>query len=267
MLLLLGVGQTGATWTSAAVIPGTAMKTGLLDVRIDGSDAVTGYDTLDASGLEPGMGVASVFTVTNNGNVPMAYSIDVSGTDPDGGGLADALAVTVTDATAVTPGPGGNTCGGTPISSPRSLAVWASEVVCVAVALPPGTGSQVAGSTTALTVRALATKGGWTDAAPVTGTVLGTVALTAPTLTCGPLGLGSVMVLWDPVAGATGYRVLGPGGALVAQVPSSTLSWTFLGVGGMVSVQAEFGSTTWRSPASDTLTYDAVSLLSAATCT
>lgn len=259
-LLLLTVGGTEAMWSESATIQGTTMSTGRIDVRVDGSNQVTGYTALDASGLVPGRSVASTLVVGNQGTVPLEYVVGVTG--PAGNALFGALTTKVTTATSVTVGAGGRTCGGTAITGARTLASLASETVCVQATLPPSAPVSAAGTATALTVTAQASLGGWSDDAPVTGTRLESVALTAPTIRCGPLALGLVTIEWDAVPGATAYRIHhGLGGSLLSTVSGDTLSHVFTGVTGEVRVQAVFGSDTWVSPKSNALAYSALGLV------
>lgn len=254
--LTVAVGGTQANWTTAATIPGTTMSTGRVDLRVDGNNSLTGFAGLDANGLVPGRSVAAVLTVGNQGNVPLDYVVEVTGSNPDGNRLIDALSITVTGAQQVTAGDGGSTCGGAAITAPRALAPAATDKVCVQATLPVGADPKVAASSTALTVTARATVGGWSDAAPVTGSLLRTVALTAPTLSCGPVGLGLVTINWTEVPGATQYRIyLGTG--LLTTVPAGTLTHVLTNLIGTVRVQAVFGST-WVSPMSNSLGLDAL---------
>jgi hypothetical protein len=106
----------------------------------------------------------------------------------------------------------------------------------------------------------------WSDDSTFAGTSLRTVKIVAPDVKCGRTLLGSLTVGWDAVPGATSYVIhYGPTGGLEQTVGPDTLTRTFVGGTGLVSVQAVFGSPTWVSDPSDPLAYSAlVGLL--ATC-
>lgn len=261
VLLVFGVdGTTGATWSDADTITGTTIKTGRLDVKVNGLDAVTGYAPLDVSGLVPGTSAAAVLTVSNAGNVPLAYTVSTTGTNADGKGLFAALARKVTADAAVTPAASGGTCAGTPLVGATTVAAAASGKVCVEVSLPPTAPASLAGAATDLTITVDSTvSNAWTDSGDVTGTQLTAITPTAPTMTCGAAALGSITVSWNAVSGATGYRIhYGTLGGTVEDVPASTLNKSFVGVSGLASVQAIFGSATWISASSNTRTYSAL---------
>ena len=264
-LLVLGIsGTTQARWSDSATITGTDLRTGRLDLTVNGQDAVSGYAALGVSNLVPGGSSAGVLTVGNAGNVPLDYAVSLTGTDADGKGLAAALVTTVTDADTTT----GTTCGGTPLGAGTTLAPGATDRICVEVRLPSTAPASLAGAASDLTVTVDGNVNhAWTDAAAVTGSHLGAVTLTAPVLSCGLAALGSITLNWAPVPGATAYRVRsGLLGDTVQDVPANQTSATFAGVSGTASVQAIFGSTAWLSPASNQLSYDALSALTNATC-
>jgi hypothetical protein len=226
-LLLTVSGTTEARWSDSAAIPGTALRTGRLEVAVDGSAPA------DRLALLPGDTTATVLTVRNAGDVPLDYTVAVTGTHPDAKDLAGALTRDV------------RLCGG---GSPGPLAPGTEDDLCVEVGLPAGAPDALAGAATDLTVSVHATRDGWTDEAAVTGTHLATPALTPPTLTCAGT-LGSLTAAWDPVPGATGYRIhSGLLGDTVQDVGPGTLS-TMLTGAGLIRVQALFGS--WVSPDSD----------------
>lgn len=96
----------------------------------------------------------------------------------------------------------------------------------------------------------------WTDSVPVTGGTVSTVAVTATSATCGPLGVGLPTISWTAVPGATGYRLrYGAWGAETLEVGSGTTSTVLTGlvVGGTFTVEVLYGS--WVSAPSAPLTY------------
>ena len=84
----------------------------------------------------------------------------------------------------------------------------------------------------------------WSDSAVVPGTTISTVAVTAPQVSCGAIGLDTVSVTWQPVPDATGYRVYLVGQQTPLELPAGTTSTT-LAVAGTVTVTARFGP--WES--------------------
>ena len=258
MLALVVLGPGGGTqagWTDARSVQGTTLHTGRLDLQVDGGDAVTGYAPLDLSGLEPGGSAAATLSVTNAGTVPMAWGVSTSGTGTNG--LETALAVRVTDAATTT----GATCGGTALPGASTLAPGTSTTICAQVALPADAPPSVAGSVAdlALTARGTTTSGAWPDPVDVTGTHVTTATLTAPAIRCGAGGLGTVQVDWDPVPGATGYRVESTSlVGVVAELAGGATGYLFTGLAGSVTVRAELGSATWVSGPSNSLAFSAL---------
>ncbi|MEP9363462.1 hypothetical protein ABLE68_10900 [Nocardioides sp. CN2-186] len=250
VLLVLVLGHvTEAGWTSATTIAGVSMRSGTLDVRVDGQDTVSGSSALDLSGMVPGSSASADVVVSNAGSVPLRYVVGVSGTDPDGKALAAALATDVSL----------GDCAGPALGAGHVLSPGDSEHVCVKVGLPSAAPASVAAAATELTLVVRAAKGGWSDSAPVAGSRMSTVALTSPDLMCGPLGLGTLTLRWSSVPGATDYRIhYGAGGSMVETVPADVLMRTFSGVAGVATVQAIFGSSTWASAPSQSLSYSAV---------
>lgn len=248
-VVLAGSGVTTAVWSDAATIPGTPMRSGLLDLRVDGQDAVADYAPLDLPRLVPGQTAASVLTVGNQGNVALEWTASTSGTNA-GNGLLGALRLLVTDAA----GTDGTTCGGTALpgsatsaggpllGTPRTLGAGTSEQVCVQVGLPAGASSALAASTTGLTVAVQGTTGSWSDTAEVGGVDLAAVPLTPPTVTCtGVLGVNLTMT-WTEVPGAREYRVFDALGTLIATVPAGGLLQATVGALLGVTVKSVFGS-------------------------
>ena len=223
-VVLAGSGVTTAVWSDAATIPGTPMRSGLLDLRVDGQDAVADYAPLDLPRLVPGQTA--------------------------GNGLLGALRLLVTDAASTD----GTTCGGTALpgsattaggallGTPRTLGAGASEQVCVQIGLPAGASSALAASTTGLTIAVQGATGSWSDTAEVGGVDLAAVPLTPPTVTCtGVLGVNLTMT-WTEVPGAREYRVFDALGTLIATVPAGGLLQSTVGALLGVTVESVFGS-------------------------
>jgi hypothetical protein len=189
--------------------------------------------------------VAGVLTVSNAGNVPLDFAVAVTGTNADGKGLAAALTRTITPAGSTD----GVTCGGTALGASTRLNAGFSTPVCVQLALPTDAAATLANAGTGLTVTVHGTvRNAWTDDAPATGSTVATPALTAPVASCN----GTLSVKWSGVPGATAYRVY-LAGLQVQQVPAGTLTAT-LTVAGAVTVRAVFGSGSWVSANSNSVT-------------
>ncbi len=250
VLLVLGIGQgTGALWNDTGTVPGGTIRSGRIDLRVDGQDAVADYAPLDLPRLVPGQTAATVLTVGNQGNVALEWTASTSGTNA-GNGLLGALRLLVTDAASTD----GTTCGGTALpgsattaggallGTPHTLGAGESEQVCLQVGLPAGAPSALAGSATGLTIAVQGATGSWSDTAEVGGVDLAAVPLTPPTLTCtGVLGVNLTMT-WTEVPGAKEYRVLDALGTLIDTVPAGGLLQATVGALLGVTVKTVFGS-------------------------
>lgn len=224
LVLMLG-NSTQAKWTAAATIPGARVQTGLLDLQVDDFSALSAVD------LVPGQTVQTGVRVTNSGSVPLDFGLSLTGNDA---GLVDALAL---DARA-----GG--CGGSMPS--YRLAPGGTSELCVRVVLSNEASRDLAGLTTPLTLNVTASNGGWTDPVALTGSSLSTVAIQAPTLSCTVLGAPMGV---NPVPGATSYRLHGVLGGVVEVTLDQlgSLGDVIMGLGGLLSAQAVFGSQAWVS--------------------
>ena len=160
--LVLSVCATGtfAFWTDDVTISGTSFTTGTIDLKVNNSDSVTGYTTLNISTMVPGNSVAGVLTIKNSGTAPMKYTASTTATNADGKNLRGSLQVKVTGAAAVTGTSPSATCGGTALANTgttlngglltvgRQLAAGASESFCVQVTLDSAAPTAVQGGTT-----------------------------------------------------------------------------------------------------------------------
>lgn len=148
--LLLGAGSTGtyAYWSDQVTVEGTTITSGTIDLKVDDLDSITATVKLDMTAIVPGNSSAAVFTVQNAGSAPFDYHLDAAAADVDGKGLGAALVVRVTDGTVSGAAPA-QTCAGAEIAavtgfgpdliapaSARTLAVGASESLCVEATLP-----------------------------------------------------------------------------------------------------------------------------------
>jgi signal peptidase I len=124
----------------------------------------------------------------------------------------------------------------------------------------------------ALPTPTLSTLATFTDAATMTSGSFSALTIPAPVLTCGAVGGGTVTINWTAVAGATGYTLTYTGGTSspAANATSATISSPFGAVGtgtGTATLVANhnYGSVTWSSAASNTVSYR-FNFLANATC-
>lgn len=166
--VVVGVGATGthAFWTDSATVAGTTIATGSIDLKVDGSDTVTGFTGLSLTNLVPGGTTAAVLTVSNSGTVPLRFHLDAATTNPDGKGLGAALQTKVTGAAAVTGAAPAATCSGAalagsgtslsagliPGASPVQIAAGASTTVCIQVGLAADASALLQGATTGVSL-------------------------------------------------------------------------------------------------------------------
>jgi alternate signal-mediated exported protein len=147
-VLLLGGRSTLAFWTrSASVSPGS-IKSGSIDLKVDGVDNDSAFSTLALSGMQPGDTTAAIITVKNGGLSPLTYTVNAAATNADGKNLRSVLVVKVTTDSTVTGTGHARTCAGTAIAgsatsfttglvpTARTLAAGAQETLCVQATLP-----------------------------------------------------------------------------------------------------------------------------------
>lgn len=162
-VLLVGVNGTYALWSDTVPVTGVTISSGTLDLTVNTLDSVPSYTDLSLSGMVPGNTVAGVLTVRNAGTVPLTYYATAAASNADGKGLGAALVVKVTADSAVTGTAPARTCAGTALAqtgtafsgnlvgapaTQRSLAVGASETLCVQATLPSTAASSLQGATT-----------------------------------------------------------------------------------------------------------------------
>lgn len=98
----------------------------------------------------------------------------------------------------------------------------------------------------------------WADPATTTTGSFAAGTVSAPTLSCGALGVLSVTFNWTAVTGATGYTLhYGAGGASTLNTTNTTATLVAAITGGTAWVVAhrDFASTTWSSASSNTRSY------------
>jgi len=162
-VLAIGVTGTYASWTDSVPVSGTTITTGTLDLKVNGADSLPSYTALNISGMVPGNSTASVVTVKNAGTIPLTYYATATA----GGTLGPALAVKVTGDSATSGSGTAVTCAGQALSgsgssftgglvgssaAPRSLAVGATETLCVQATLPATADNSLQGQSTSVTI-------------------------------------------------------------------------------------------------------------------
>jgi predicted ribosomally synthesized peptide with SipW-like signal peptide len=158
--VLAATGGTFANWTDSATISGTTFTAGSIDLKINNSDTVTGYTTLNLSTMVPANTVAGVLVIKNTGTASVKYTAVSTASNADAKGLGAALVVKVTGDASVTGSSPAATCAGTAltgtgtalggnlVTTGRLLAGGASENLCVQVTLPSNASSALQGATT-----------------------------------------------------------------------------------------------------------------------
>jgi len=147
-VLLVGGHGSLAYFTDSAKVTGTTIKTGSIDLKLNGADNVGVFSSLGISGLVPGESTAAVFVVKNGGRSPLTYTVDSAASNDDLKNLRSVLVVKVTGDSAVTGTGHARTCAGTAITgsatsfttglipTARTLAPGAQETLCVQASLP-----------------------------------------------------------------------------------------------------------------------------------
>ncbi len=160
--VVLSVGATGtfAYWTDDVTIAGTTFTAGSIDLRVNNSDTVTGYTTLNLSTMVPGNSVAGTLVIRNNGTAPLKYTAATTASNADTKNLRGSLVAKVTGDASTTGASPSVTCAGaalggttttlnsTLISTGRLLAAGASETICVQVTLDAAAAPALQGATT-----------------------------------------------------------------------------------------------------------------------
>jgi len=161
VVLAIGATRTFAYWTDAVPVAGTTFTSGTIDLKVNGSDSVSGYTSLSLPAMVPGNSTAGLLTVANSGTAPLKWTAVTTASNPDTKNLAGALVVKVTADSSVTGSGSSATCagpalaasssslGGSLVSTGRLLARTSSETVCVQITLPASvTNSTYQGATT-----------------------------------------------------------------------------------------------------------------------
>ena len=120
--MVVGLGATGtyAYWTDTVSVTGTTITAGTIDLKVNNSDTVTDFTTMNVTTMVPGDSTAGVVTVKNSGTAPLKYYVDASPSNADGKGLGAALAVKVTGDSATSgSGTGSHLRGGRAVARRR----------------------------------------------------------------------------------------------------------------------------------------------------
>ena len=62
VVLAVGATHTFAYWTDAVPVTGTTFTSGTIDLKLNGSDSVSGYTTLSLPAMVPGNSTAGILT-------------------------------------------------------------------------------------------------------------------------------------------------------------------------------------------------------------
>ncbi|MDX6325505.1 MAG: hypothetical protein QOK15_1859 [Nocardioidaceae bacterium] len=287
-VVVLGValGATGtlAAWNDLVPVTGTTVGAARVDLTVQGLDTVSTFTSISTNSMGPSVTDAGILTVTNNGTVPLDYYVTAASTNADGKGLASALAVKVTGASAVTGTFPSATCSGTTLpgsassfttaaflgsaGSPRTLAAGATETLCVEADLSASAPTSLQNATTnvsfSFTAATSPTPTNWSDSVAVGATTIKTPTVTTPTINCAGQNKNVSNIAWTST-NATTYEVhYGSASSLTDTTTGSPYSIAMPG-SGTVYIIAIYGNTTWMSGASNTRTYSGNGV-SSATC-
>lgn len=162
-VLAAGVSGTYALWSDTVPVSGVTISSGVLDLKVNTLDAVPAYTDLNLTGMVPGNTVAGILTVRNAGTIPLTYYATAAATNLDTKGLGAALVVKVTADSVVTGTAPARTCAGATLATTgatfagnlvgtpatqRTLAVGASETLCLQATLPTTAASSLQGAST-----------------------------------------------------------------------------------------------------------------------
>lgn len=159
VVLAVGATHTFAYWTDAVPVAGSTFTSGTIDLKVNGSDSVTGYTTLSLPAMVPGNSTAGILTITNSGTAPLKWTAATTVVDADSKNLSGVLTVKVTGGPVTGTSPTA-ACGGTALAggasslttplmtTGRLLAPAAAEQICVQVTLPASVGSAYQGART-----------------------------------------------------------------------------------------------------------------------
>ena len=144
--VVLAIGATGtyAHWTDSANLTGTTFTSGTFDVQLNAADNATSA-TLSMSNMVPGATSAEVFTLKNNGNVSMKWSMTggLNGTDAAAIDTAGVVKLLVTDGTKSGSGSTSTCTAGTTtyVNSVVLTATTSTSLITNQGPLPPTTGN------------------------------------------------------------------------------------------------------------------------------
>jgi predicted ribosomally synthesized peptide with SipW-like signal peptide len=152
--IVLGLGAVGtlAAWSDTATATSGVFTTGRIDIKV-GNPAVDNnpapFSTaLTNTAIIPGNVVSAPLLVSNSGTVPFNYTLSVLASNTGIGALLNSSVFAAV------------TCGGTALSTvtgldtsksftsfPRSIAVGATDQLCISVTMPSGTAVPALGAT------------------------------------------------------------------------------------------------------------------------
>ncbi|WP_372727499.1 TasA family protein [Nocardioides sp.] len=163
LVAVLGTTGTYAAWTDNAVVSGTSISSGTIDLRVDNQDSVPAYTTLNLATMVPGNSTAGQLTIKNNGTAPLKYTATTTAGNADGKGLGAALVVKVSSGTVQGISPAAtcsgsalagteSTLGGNLVTTGRLLQPGATETLCIQLTLPLAAATSLQGATTNVTL-------------------------------------------------------------------------------------------------------------------
>lgn len=174
---------TQAAWTDQ-VTGRTTISTGSVDLKVQNSDAVTGYTSLNLTKMEPGDSSAGLLTINNAGTAPLNYYVDATVSNAVLGSslTAKVTLATTTDGVTCTGSalPGSGTFGpgllGSSSAPQGPLTGGTSHTLCIQASMANNGVADGTSTTIGFTVRGSTGTGssGWTDAVPVSGTSITT---------------------------------------------------------------------------------------------
>jgi alternate signal-mediated exported protein len=151
VLILGSVQTTGATWFDKSTVNGSTITAGTLALSPgSGSSPSFTFPALTGSGVIPGQQVQASLNITNTGSTNLTYKLNSAGPQVSSGGpvvVNLSGAVTTTCGPGPLPGPTAFTAfdssapGTVAASSPRPLAVGASETWCIRAMLQSVSGA------------------------------------------------------------------------------------------------------------------------------
>lgn len=133
---LAGTGTTYALWNGETAVDASTVTSGSTSLSINGT---TDYAIpLDLTRIGPGQSVWTPLTIANTGTTPLSAAVSNASVITQSRGLADSLALTLTQATTCTAGLGGVTgqlSSFTTSATPYLLPVGSAVQLCLEISM------------------------------------------------------------------------------------------------------------------------------------